>query len=57
MRSSPNRPKITVCVNTASPHLLSQAKETLASSRSTARLARTRIGVSRKRLSQSGNYR
>ena len=56
MRSLPKRAKITLYnVNIASQHLLSQAKETLASSRSTARLARTRIGASRKRLSQSGD--
>ncbi|TMH25321.1 MAG: hypothetical protein E6H63_15300 [Betaproteobacteria bacterium] len=56
MRSSPNRAKIALYnVNIASQHRISQAKKTLASSRSTARLARIRIGASRKRLSQSGD--
>ena len=58
MQSLPNRAKIAYLlrnVNTASQHLVIQAKEILATSRRTARLARNRISGSRKRLSQSGD--
>lgn len=57
MQSSPNRARITLILHVSGVmhQLVSQARRILDSSRETARLARSRITGSRKRLSQAGD--